>query len=154
MSQEEKALLRKNQKEIEEADKARRDKLIVTFDLVGRKIIMNKDDASELESENRILRPLEEREQNRIKPNPTVRIQPVFVNTGPPKDPVKGKQQNKITPGLCLQISGRVQHDGNDLRRLAADGQRNANSGSGAGLWPESQASSYADEPECSPDYN
>lgn len=34
----EKAMLKNKQKEIEEADKARRDKIIVTFDLVGRKV--------------------------------------------------------------------------------------------------------------------
>jgi len=153
MSEEEKKLLRKKQKEIEEADEARRNKVIVTFDLVGRKVILNRDDATESESESGILRPLEEREQNRIKPNPTVRIQPVFVNTGPSRDQGKAKQHNRVTKGLCLEISGRVQHDGNDLRHFLANGQRPATS-AGEGSWPGLQATSYADEPECSLDYN
>ncbi|ONK73889.1 uncharacterized protein A4U43_C03F610 [Asparagus officinalis] len=144
MSEEEKELLRKKQREIEEAEKARRSQVVVTFDLVGRKVILNKDGTSESESENSILRPPEEREQNRIKPNPTV-IQPVFVNTGPARDQVKGKQNNnRVTKGLCLEISGRVQHEGRGRKSAV----------SGEGLWPDSQATGYGDEPGCSLDYN
>jgi len=112
---------------------------------------MNKDDYSEVESENRILGPPDVREQNRIKPNPTVRIQPVFVTTGPGRDPVKGKQNTRVSKGLCLEISGRVQHDGNELHHFVANGQRIANASFEDGL---SQATSYGDEPECSLDYN
>lgn len=154
LSQEEKVLLRKKEKEIEEEDKARRNKVIITFDLLGRKVIMNKDDAVEMESENRILRPVEEREQNRIKPNPTVKIQPVFVDTGSSKDAVKGKQHNRVTKGFCREISGRVQHDGGDLRRAVGDGQKSVASNSGGGSWSDPHSAGYADEPECSLDYN
>lgn len=122
LSAEEKELLKKKQKEIEEAAEASRRKVIVTFDLVGRKVIMNKDEASELESEYRILRPPEESDLNRIKPNPTVRVQPMFVNTGPAKKSVKGNQSKRLGNGLCLEISGRVQHDGSELRGLMRDG--------------------------------
>ncbi|PIA62664.1 hypothetical protein AQUCO_00200582v1 [Aquilegia coerulea] len=41
LSTEEKELLKKKQKETEEADQARRSKVIVTFDLVGRKVVFS-----------------------------------------------------------------------------------------------------------------
>ena len=76
-------------------------------------VILNRDEVEELESENRLLRPLDEgdREANRIKPNPSLRIQPVFLDPGPIRKPAKGKQSNKgsLSKGLCLEITGRVQ---------------------------------------------
>jgi hypothetical protein len=78
-------------------------------------VLLNQDDVEELKSENRILRPLDEggREVNRIKPNPSLRIQPVFLDPGPSRKPAKGKQSNKggLSKGLCMEITGRVQHD-------------------------------------------
>ncbi|XP_020575709.1 activating signal cointegrator 1 [Phalaenopsis equestris] len=142
LSAQEKELLKKKQKETEEAEEARRGKVIVTFDLVGRKVILNKDEAAEMESEYRILRPAEEREQNRIKPNPTVRVQPVFVNTGPNRKPDKMKLNALTANGFCLEKSGRVQHDSNELGRFVGNYSRNDTS---LGL---------ADEAECSVDYN
>ncbi|KAK1261067.1 hypothetical protein QJS04_geneDACA019489 [Acorus gramineus] len=149
LSKEEKELLKKKQQEIEEADKLRRSKVIVTFDLVGRKVLMNKDEASESETENRILRPLEERELNRIKPNPTVKIQPVFINVGPTRSQSRGKQTTKASTGICLEISGRVQHDNSEIRRLMASEDT---------TWrgPSITNISHSNEEtfECSPDYN
>ncbi|KAJ6765160.1 TRANSCRIPTION REGULATOR/ ZINC ION BINDING PROTEIN [Salix koriyanagi] len=125
LSNEEKQLLRKKQEETEEAEQAKRNKVVVTFDLVGRKVILNRDEVEELESENRLLRPLDEgdRELNRIKPNPSLRIQPVFVDPGPIRKPAKGKQSNKgsLSKGLCLEITGRVQHDSNELKHFMID---------------------------------
>ncbi|KAF9671476.1 hypothetical protein SADUNF_Sadunf12G0051700 [Salix dunnii] len=125
LSNEEKQLLRKKQEETEEAELAKRNKVVVTFDLVGRKVILNRDEVEELESENRLLRPLDEgdREANRIKPNPSLRIQPVFLDPGPIRKPAKGKQSNKgsLSKGLCLEITGRVQHDSNELKHLMID---------------------------------
>ncbi|CAK7343658.1 unnamed protein product [Dovyalis caffra] len=127
LSQEEKQLLRKKQEEIEEAERAKRNKVVVTFDLVGRKVLLNEDEVSELESENRILRPPDEgkRDVNRIKPNPSLRIQPIFLDPGPQKKPDKGKQSNKggLSNGLCLEITGRVQHDSNELKYFMMDKQ-------------------------------
>ncbi|KAJ4972872.1 hypothetical protein NE237_006046 [Protea cynaroides] len=121
LSKEEKDVLKKKQQEIEEAERARRSKVVVTFDLVGRKVLMNKDEASELESENRILRPPDEREANRIKPNPTARVQPIFVDPGPGRKTTTGKQHRTVQAnGLCLEISGRVQHGENELQRFMA----------------------------------
>ncbi|KDP31242.1 hypothetical protein JCGZ_11618 [Jatropha curcas] len=119
LSKEEKELLRKKKEEIEEAEKAKRNKVVVTFDLVGRKVLVNQDEVSEIESENRILRPPDERERevNRIRPNPNLRIQPIFMDPGPSKKPVKGKQPDKSLPNaLCLEVTGRVQHDSNELK--------------------------------------
>ncbi|XP_057481014.1 uncharacterized protein LOC130767944 [Actinidia eriantha] len=125
LSMEEKELLMKKKEEMEEAERARRSKVIMTFDLVGRKVLMNEDDISEIASENRILRPPDERELNRIKPNPTLKVQPIFIDPGHGRKPTKGTHLNNglSSTGLCLEISGRVQHDNNDLKHLMLDGQ-------------------------------
>ncbi|KAG7954873.1 hypothetical protein I3843_11G042800 [Carya illinoinensis] len=124
LSKEEKELLRKKREEIEEAEQAKRNKVVVTFDLLGRKVLLNEDEVSDIESENRILRPRDEREVNRIKPNPSLRVQPVFLDPGSTKKPDKGRQPNKgLTKGLCLEITGRVQHDSNESRYFLKDRQ-------------------------------
>ncbi|KAK2973542.1 hypothetical protein RJ640_010597 [Escallonia rubra] len=119
LSTEEKELLMKKKEEIEEAERAKRSKVIMSFDLVGRKVLMNEDEASEELQNRSLLRPPDEREANRIKPNPTLKVQPVFLDPGPSKKNVKGNYSNKgPSNGLCLEISGRVQHDTNELRRV------------------------------------
>lgn len=119
-------------------------------------VLVNRDEAPELESEHRILRPVEERELNRMKPNPTVKIQPVLVNTGPSRKPVKGKQNKRAANGICLEISGRVQHDDNELRRRITDGSVDSSS-SNEGIWqgPLTTGLSYeGDNHDCSLDYD
>lgn len=127
LSKEEKELLTKKREEIEEAERLKRSKVVVTFDLVGRKVLLNEDEVSELESENRILlRPSDEREVNRIKPNPNLKLQPVFLNPAPSgsKKPSSSKQQSKNkASGLCLEITGRVQHESNALKYLTTEKQ-------------------------------
>uniref|UniRef100_A0A2P2MZQ8 Uncharacterized protein n=1 Tax=Rhizophora mucronata TaxID=61149 RepID=A0A2P2MZQ8_RHIMU len=121
LSKEEKELLRKKQEEIEEAERVQRNKVVVTFDLLGRKVLVNRDEVAELESENRILRPPDEseREVNRIKPNPNLRIQPIFIDPGHSKRPAMDKKSIKSLPsGMCLEITGRVQRDSNELKHL------------------------------------
>lgn len=88
-------------------------------------VLLNEDELSELESESLTLKPLDEREVNRIKPNPGLKVQPLFVDPGPRNKPVvKGRKENKKpTKGLCLEITGRVQHVNNDLKDLMADDQ-------------------------------
>ncbi|KAL7098778.1 hypothetical protein ACP275_09G039800 [Erythranthe tilingii] len=110
LSAEEKELLRKKRDELEEAERAKRSKVVISFDLLGRKVLLNEDEASE-EMQNRILlRRPEEREEVRIKPNPNLKIQPIFIDTSTRKN-VKDKSLNKgLGSGLCLEISGRVQH--------------------------------------------
>ncbi|GAU38742.1 hypothetical protein TSUD_208530 [Trifolium subterraneum] len=90
-------------------------------------VLLNQDEVLESQSDNRLLRAPEEREVNRIKPNPSLKIQPVFVDLGFSKKSVpandrqanKGKQSNKgLNKGLCLEITGRVQHDSSDLKYL------------------------------------
>ncbi|XVF09087.1 hypothetical protein REPUB_Repub07fG0060800 [Reevesia pubescens] len=128
LSKEEKELLKKKQEEIEEAERLKRSKVIVTFDLVGRKVLLNEDEVSELESENRILlRPPDEREANRIKPNPNLRQQPVFLNPAPGKKPSKSKLSSKSpVSGLCLENTGRVQHDSNEMKYFMTEKQMQA----------------------------
>ena len=118
-------------------------------------VLVNKDEASELESENRILRPPDERELNRIKPNPTLKVQPVFVNPGPSKKPDKGRQPNKVpTNGLCLEITGRVQHDSNELKYFTKDKQMETASSGKVWQVPSVNGGLHVkDENECSLDY-
>ncbi|KAK9748044.1 hypothetical protein RND81_02G031500 [Saponaria officinalis] len=122
LSVEEKELLRKKQEEIEEAEAANRRKVVVAFDLVGRKVLLNQDDVSELESGLNILRPSEEKEVSRVKPNPTLQVQPIFIDPGPSERTHKAKGSGKrLSKGLCLEISGRVQHDKNELKHYVDD---------------------------------
>ncbi|GAB4846563.1 hypothetical protein Ancab_025569 [Ancistrocladus abbreviatus] len=122
LSMEEKELLRKKQEEMEEAEAAKRKKVVVAFDLVGRKVLFNQDELSEMQSENSILRPPDEREVNRIKPNPTLRVQPIFIDPGSNERPDMGKHLGKgLSKGLCLEISGRVQHENNELNYFVRD---------------------------------
>lgn len=82
-------------------------------------VLVNEDDVSESGSENRILRPAEERELNRIKPSPNLRVQPVFMDPGPTRNSAKGRQRNSVLQtGLCLEITGRVRHDRNEPTSL------------------------------------
>ncbi|XP_062198739.1 uncharacterized protein LOC133901388 [Phragmites australis] len=121
LSSKEKSVLKKQQEEAQEAAESQKGKVIVTFDLVGRKVILNKDGATELESEHPILRPSEEKDQShRIPPNPTIREQPVFMETGPVKlKSDRVKQSKRLGKnGLCLEVTGRLQHDDKDLQGI------------------------------------
>jgi hypothetical protein len=125
ISMEEKELLRKKKEELDEAEKAKRSKVIVSFDLVGRKVLVNEDEVSVDAQNTLLLRPPDEREANRIKPNPTLRIQPVFVDPGPSNRAGSSKGNSSLhrnhPHGLCLQISGRVQHDTKELKGFVND---------------------------------
>lgn len=83
---------------------------------------MNEDEVSEDTQNTLLLRPPDEREANRIRPNPSLRIQPVFVDPGPTKKTSFSKGNNHLNRslpnGLCLEISGRVQHDTKELKGL------------------------------------
>ncbi|ESW27310.1 hypothetical protein PHAVU_003G190700 [Phaseolus vulgaris] len=155
LSKEEKELLKKKQEEMEEAERAKRNRVVVTFDLVGRKVLVNKDEVSELQSENRILRPRDEREVNRIKPNPTLKFQPVFVDLGFSRKSAKDKQSHKgISKGLCLEITGRVQHDSNDQKYLMMENQ--LATASNENVWHVSSGNGVHMEAhgECLPSYD
>ncbi|CAL1368319.1 unnamed protein product [Linum trigynum] len=128
LSKEEKELLMKRQEEVEAAERAKRNKVVVTFDLVGRKVMVNEDEVPEMESGSSILRPPDgkERELNRIKPNPNLKIQPIFLDPGPSsskKPTKKNKKQIKGAgpAGICLEITGRVQHESKDVKHLMMD---------------------------------
>lgn len=113
-------------------------------------VAINKDEVSESESEISILRPPDEREVNRIKPNPSLKVQPVFVDPGRSVKPVSSKQRNKRPDsGLCLEITGRVQHNSNDLINLLDNQLEISSTGE---LWPGSTvngASYMEDDIEC-----
>ncbi|GAB2223811.1 hypothetical protein Droror1_Dr00004552 [Drosera rotundifolia] len=144
LSMEEKELLKKKQEELEQAEAEKRKKVVVSFDLVGRKVMFNEDEIPDLEPENSILRPLDAREANRIKPNPTAKIQPIFIDPGPRERPDKGKQHlgKGLSNGLCLEISGRVQHDRIQLKTFAQDNQ--LDSSLEDELWQEVPADRYS----------
>ncbi|KAF9626144.1 hypothetical protein IFM89_031271 [Coptis chinensis] len=148
----EKDLLKKKQKEIEEADQARRSKVVVTFDLLGRKVMLNEDEASEIGSESRILRPLDVKEVNRIKPNPTLNVQPVYVDVGRGRE---RSQSKRPTNGLCLEITGRVQRDGSELQQSMAVGLQSTDSDGHPWQRPTVKDGLHVkDDYECSLDYN
>lgn len=79
---------------------------------------MNEDAISEESQNSLLLRPADEREANRIKPNPSLTMQPVFVDPGPSKKSTKGSLRTGISNGLCLEISGRIQHETKELNIL------------------------------------
>lgn len=114
LSKEEKELLRKKKEEIEEAERAKRNRVVMTFDLVGRKVLLNKDEAAELQK-GILSRPAEEKEATRIRPNPNLKVQPVFVDPHPRKTPKEKNDRKGLRNGLCLEITGRVQHDTSEL---------------------------------------
>ncbi|KAF0915397.1 hypothetical protein E2562_036095 [Oryza meyeriana var. granulata] len=119
LSSKEKSDLKKQHEGAQEAAERDKGKVVVTFDLVGRKVILNKDEATVLESEHRILRPPEEKDQSHcIQANPTIREQPVFIETGPVKPKTDRVRQSKrlAKNGLCLEVTGRLQHDDKDLQ--------------------------------------
>uniref|UniRef100_A0A7N0U9Y9 Activating signal cointegrator 1 n=1 Tax=Kalanchoe fedtschenkoi TaxID=63787 RepID=A0A7N0U9Y9_KALFE len=158
LSTEEKELLIKKRADIEEAERAKKSKVIMTFDLVGRKVLINEDDVSALESEAGILRPPEEKEVNRIKPNPTIKEQPVFIPLDPTTKPTKSKSTTvRLANGLSLEITGRVQHESTDLKVFKPDKHQKSASSSSKNPWPGPQAqdsSPIDDSTECSLDYN
>lgn len=82
-------------------------------------MLVNEDEVSELGTENRILRPPDERELNRIKPSPNLKVQPIFMDLSPTNNTIKNRRPSKsLQSGLCLEITGRVQHDRNELTPL------------------------------------
>lgn len=112
---------------------------------------MNQDDASELESGLNILRPSDKKEVSRIKPNPSLQVQPVFIDPGPREKPLKDKRSSKgLNKGLCLEISGRVQHDRNELKRIVGEplGSSSANDHLQGQSW--NGVARMEDDAECS----
>lgn len=118
-------------------------------------VLVNKDEVEELKSKNGILRPPDERELNRIKPNPTLKVQPIFMDPGPIKNPAKSRQPNKtLANGLCLEITGRVQHESNELKYFAMNNQLESDSNGNFLQGPSSKSTvAVNDDGECSLDY-
>ncbi|XP_071716905.1 uncharacterized protein [Rutidosis leptorrhynchoides] len=119
LSMEEKELLKKKKEEKEEAERVNRNKVVISFDLLGRKVLINEDETSDQLQNSILLKPANERQVNRIKPNPTLEIQPIFIDPGPSLKNGNGKTKyvkKGISTCLCLEISGRVQHDSSELK--------------------------------------
>lgn len=52
-------------------------------------------------------------------------MQPIFIDPGPIEKPPKGKRSGKgLSKALCLEISGRVQHDTNEFKRFLMEDRR------------------------------
>lgn len=78
-------------------------------------MLLNEDEASGEMQNSILLRRPEEKEEIRIKPSPNLKIQPIFIDPGTRKN-AKDKNLNKgLSTGLCLEISGRVQHGMNEV---------------------------------------
>ncbi|CAN4088471.1 unnamed protein product [Withania somnifera] len=103
----EKELLTKKKEEIEEAER----------------VLLNKDEADEELQKGILFRPAEGRESTRIKPNPNLKVQPVFVDPGPRKTSKEKNNMKGPRNGLCLEITGRVQHDISEHSRLIIEGK-------------------------------
>lgn len=116
---------------------------------------MNEDELSDFESRNGILRPPDEREVNRIKPNPTLRVQPIFIDPGPQKKAANSKAPPKKTRanGLRLEITGRVQHESNELKQFKADNNPEKENMKFSQGYSANAGSRVEDDPECSLDY-
>lgn len=118
-------------------------------------VLFNQDEGLDSVPNSGILRPPDEKELNRIKPNPTLKMQPIFIDPGPMKKADRGKASNKtLGSGLCLEITGRVQHDDNELKHLMTENQQAESVVSGnekswrgpsvsRGLIPEDEAERY-----------
>lgn len=92
---------------------------------------------------------------NRIKPNPTLRVQPIFIDPGRSNKPVKDKKvPNKgLAKGLCLEITGRVQHENNDVKFFADNQVQTASNDK---IWQKPSVTGgthMGDDGECSLDY-
>ncbi|NP_001131878.1 uncharacterized LOC100193257 [Zea mays] len=153
LSSKERSVLKQQQEEAEEAAKIQKGKVIVTFDLVGRKVILNKDGSTEVETEHPIMRPPEEKDQShRIQPNPTIREQPVFVETSPVKPKTdRAKQSKRLAKnGLCLEVTGRLQHDDKGMESILSG---KVKKGDHLAYSSFGQARE-GDDVECSPDFD
>ncbi|KAH8939301.1 hypothetical protein BDL97_15G031200 [Sphagnum fallax] len=120
LSEKEKQLLRQRQEEEEQAEEQRRKRVVVTIDLLGRKVIMANtgEDKENGFHESLILAgdPVKNERSTsyRIKPNPVVTHIPVYVESeGLGSGDVKNriKKTGKYLQGMVLAKTGRVQHD-------------------------------------------
>lgn len=115
-------------------------------------MLLNQDEFPDELHNGILLRPSEEKEKDnaRFKPSPNLKIQPIFLDPGPRKTPKE--DTNKVSKnGLCLEITGRVQHDANELTHGKQERSSNPKS------WHEpsvNKSHHIAGDNECSLDYN
>lgn len=123
-------------------------------------VLFNQDEGLEsAPGSSGILRPPEEKELNRIKPNPNLKLQPIFIDPGPDpkrKPDVLKASSNRVLGGggggMSLEITGRVQHDDNELKHLIIENQSASMAGGNEKPWRVplvSRGSVPAEETEC-----
>lgn len=121
LSEEEKQAIIKRQEEAQLAEEARKKKVVVSIDLLGRKVVMASDTENDVHTNARILEgiPLIEKSNHlRIKPNPYILKNPVFVSlqehkeTGiEGKSPHLDRRPSDMHRNDAYLKTGRVQHD-------------------------------------------
>ncbi|KAH7365890.1 hypothetical protein KP509_18G051500 [Ceratopteris richardii] len=121
LSEEEKQAIMKRQEEARLAEEARKKNVVVTIDLLGRKVIMADDTENSPEISSSILNagPAAQRHDNlRIKPNPSVVENPVFLNlqqqrhAGVAVENIhSGRKPKALHSKSLFRGTGRVQHD-------------------------------------------
>ncbi|XP_024537080.1 activating signal cointegrator 1-like [Selaginella moellendorffii] len=111
VSEQEKQLLRKKQKEFEMAEEERKKRVVVTIDLLGRKVVMagGPEEATVVGSSNSAsLATAHDREKTfRVKASPDVRELPVYVNTESSRDRAN---KSKAASTSTAAVTGRVQY--------------------------------------------
>ncbi|KAL3748447.1 hypothetical protein ACJRO7_009653 [Eucalyptus globulus] len=108
LSKEEKELLKEKKEVIEEAEWAKRSKVVMIFGLNGLKVLFNENEVSEVESRNS--KPPEEREANGTKPNLTLR-----------RSQMRLKYQIRVSRADWLGNHWGVQHERNKLKHFLVD---------------------------------
>lgn len=117
LSEEEKQAIRQRQEEAQLAEEARKKKVVVSIDLLGRKVVMANDMGNDICINTSILggTSIAERPHAlRIKPNPYILDNPVFVNpkeAGPQSKNVRSNRPSDSHGSKALIKTGRVQHD-------------------------------------------
>lgn len=164
LSDKEKLLLRQRQEEEERIEAERRKRVVVTIDLLGRKVVMEDkgDGKGNSPHENLVLAGDSGQSGTsdyRIIPNPFIDSNPVYVG---PKGATGTKNSEKLInqlQGMVLDRTGRVQHDdpifeavlGQQLGGIYIEGEPTSSKG-WAGPTVRGTRSSMDDEPVCMTD--
>lgn len=154
LSEEEKKSLQRQQQEIELAEEARKKKVVVTIDLLGRKVVMADDSDGDISMKTSILggNTLEQRfNEVRIRPNPFVSDKPIFLDVVQSKDKESGKFNNRRRGDMHhderFARSGRVQHDDVFVSSLDSITFKEAHDSHNDELWQNLKLKESIDQP-------
>lgn len=117
LSKEEKRAILERQEELQLAEEARKKKVVVSIDLLGRKVVMASDMENDISIKTSIFdgSPLDKRSNDvRIKPNPCILENPVFLNirqSSESKGIRSGRRHSDLHRNDAFAKTGRVQHD-------------------------------------------